>query len=137
MIYKILMVSILFSVTAWAQPFFKEEPVFPYQNKHVHASSIVETVSGDLLVCWFHGSGERTADDVEIQGSRLKKGLNSWEPVFLMADTPGFPDCNPVLYIDNKNRLWLFWVVVQAHRWEQSILKYRISENYGSGGAPL
>jgi len=137
MINKIIIGSIIFSVTAWAQPFFKEEPIFPFQNKHVHASSIVEAANGDLIVCWFHGSGERTADDVVIQGSRLKKGVKSWEPVFLMADTPGFPDCNPVLHIDSEKRLWLFWVVVQAHRWEQSILKYRISTNYESGGAPV
>ena len=27
-----------------------------------------------------------------------------------MADTPDFPDCNPVLFVDQKERLWLFWI---------------------------
>ena len=100
---------------SYAQPYFHKENIFPYQDKHVHASSIVECANGDLLVCWFHGSGERTADDVLVQGSRLKKDKREWESVFLMADTPGFPDCNPVLFIDKNERLWLFWVAVLAH----------------------
>ena len=115
---------------------FTVQSIFPFQDKHVHASSIVESPSGDLLACWFHGSGERTADDVVIQGSRMRKGATEWEPVFLMADTPGFPDCNPVLFIDRDKRLWLFWIAVLAHRWEQSILKYRISNDYQNDGPP-
>jgi len=119
-----------------AQPIYKDESIFPLQKKHVHGSSIVECSNGDLLACWFHGSGERTADDVLIQGARLKKGAKKWSPVFLMADTPGFPDCNPVLFIDKKERLWLFWIVVRAHSWERSILKYRISTDYQKACAP-
>lgn len=53
-----------------------------------------------------------------------------------MADTPDFPDCNPVLFIDEKDRLWLFWIVVRASGWEHSILKYRLSTDYMGAGAP-
>lgn len=119
-----------------AQQIYKDQPIFPLQNKHVHGSSIVQCPNGDLLACWFHGSGERTADDVLIQGARLKKGEKRWSPVFLMADTPGFPDCNPVLFIDQKERLWLFWIAVTAHRWERSILKYRRALEYQKDSPP-
>ena len=34
--------------------------IFPFQDLHVHSSSIVELPGGDLLCCWFEGSGERT-----------------------------------------------------------------------------
>lgn len=135
-IYYTWLVLILLPLVTKSQAIFKDEPIFPFQDKHVHSSSIVECPNGDLLVCWFHGSGERTADDVLIQGSRLKKDATTWESVFLMADTPGFPDCNPVLFIDQKEQLWLFWIVVQAHRWEQSILKYRTATDYFSAGSP-
>ena len=47
---------------------------------------------GDLQVCWFHGSGERTADDVVIQAARFIKSTGQWSKPFLLADTPGFPD---------------------------------------------
>ena len=118
------------------QAVLRTQNVFSPQGKHVHGSSIVQCPNGDLLACWFHGSGERRADDVMIQGARLKKGEREWSPVFIMADTPGFPDCNPVLFIDRKGRLWLFWIAVQAHRWECSLLKYRRAENYQGKGAP-
>ena len=131
-----LLVGINLAVQANTQPEIQDDPIFPLQTKHVHSSSIVECPNGDLLVCWFHGSGERTADDVVIQGARLKKGSDKWSPVFLMADTPEFPDCNPVLFIDQKERLWLFWIVVRANRWEQSILKHRMSMDYQRSGAP-
>jgi len=53
-----------------------------------------------------------------------------------MVDTPDFPDCNPVLFIDGKDKLWLFWIVVQANRWERSILKYRTAVDYTADGPP-
>jgi len=119
-----------------AEPVFETEPVFPLQSKHVHASSIVECPNGDLLVCWFHGSGERTANDVVVQGARKKAGAAAWGPVFVMADTQDLPDCNPVLFIDPQQRLWLFWVAVVANRWEHSLLKFRRAEHYQEDGPP-
>lgn len=115
---------------------FSGELIFPAQEKHVHGSSIVETPDGDLIAAWFYGSGERTSDDVMIQGARLRKGETSWSDVFVMADTPDYPDCNPVLFVDAEERLWLFWVVVLANRWEDSLLKYRRAENYAANGPP-
>ena len=56
------------------------------QGKHVHGSSIIELPNGDFLACWFHGSGERRAKDVLIQGSRLKRGESNWSDVFIMAE---------------------------------------------------
>ena len=132
----VLAIGIYFPIQVHAQSEIQDNPIFPLQGKHVHSSSIVECPNGDLLACWFHGSGERTADDVVIQGARLKKGGNKWSPVFLMADTPDFPDCNPVLFVDQKERLWLFWIAVRAHGWEHSILKYRLSTNYQQPGVP-
>jgi hypothetical protein len=53
-----------------------------------------------------------------------------------MADTPDYPDCNPVLFIDARRRLWLVWITVLNHRWEGSLLKYRISTDYQRALAP-
>jgi len=124
---------------AWAEndsAWFKSRLIFPPQSKHVHSSSIVECPNGDLLTVWFHGSGERTANDVVIQGSRLTKGAEAWGDVFVAADTPGLPDCNPVVFLDGRQRLWLAWVAVRVNRWEQSLLKYRISTDYEGSGPP-
>ncbi|WP_086476119.1 sialidase family protein [Arenibacter amylolyticus] len=114
----------------------QEKFIFPFQSQHVHASSIVALPNGDLLSCWFQGSGERKANDVQIMGSRLQKGHAAWSAPFVMADTPGQPDCNPVLFVDGDGKLFLFWIVVQANRWERSILKYKTAVDYLKSGAP-
>lgn len=111
--------------------------IFPYQSQHVHSSSLVSLPNGDLLSVWFQGSGERTSDDVAIYGARLKKGTDSWSSPFLMADTPGLPDCNPVLFLNHDKKLFLVWIAVQANRWEFSILRYKTSVNYEGAGAPV
>ena len=113
-----------------------ENIIFPLQNEHVHGPTIVELSNGDLLSAWFQGSGERWADDVRIMGSRLESGDTVWSEPFLMADIPGFPDVNPMMFIDPKNRLWLMWYPVIANQWETSIPMYRISEDYLGAGAP-
>ncbi len=131
-----VMAMLLAGANAAGADSYSEQFIFPPQEKHVHASSIVETPEGDLLAAWFHGSGERTADDVLVQGARLRKSESAWSDVFLMADVPDFPDCNPVLFIDQEERLWLFWVVVMANRWENSLPKYRWSTDYADDGPP-
>ncbi len=111
--------------------------VFPYQGEHVHGSTIVELPNGDLLSAWFQGSGERWADDVRIMGARMIQGDTLWSQPFLMADVHGFPDINPILFLDKSQRLWLMWYPVLANQWETSIPMYRISEDYKSPGAPV
>ena len=108
----------------------RDELVLPLQQEHVHGSTIEELPNGDLLVAWFQGSGERWADDVRIMGARRKAGADRWSDPFVLADVEGFPDINPVLFVDPRQRLWLLWYTVIANQWETSLLKYRISEDY-------
>ncbi len=110
--------------------------VFPLVNQHVHGSTIVELPNGDLLAAWFQGSGERWADDVAIMGARLRAGKDKWTRPFVMADVPDFPDINPILFIDGRDRLWLMWYTVIANQWETSLPKYRISDNYMAPDGP-
>ncbi|MCA9028108.1 MAG: exo-alpha-sialidase [Planctomycetaceae bacterium] len=124
------------SVASAESPVFHEQLIFPLQDKHVHSSSIVELPNDDLLCCWFHGSGERSSPDVMIHGSRLKKGSAAWSPMFPMADTADFPDLNPVLFVDQNEQLWMFWITVLAERWDFSMLRYKTSTDYLSDGPP-
>lgn len=111
--------------------------IFPIQEKHAHASSIVALPNGDFLCVWFQGSGERTSDDVKLMGARLEKGKSAWSEPFLMADTPNIPDCNPVLFLNHEKKLFLVWIAVQANKWEQSILRFRTSTDYQKSGPPI
>jgi len=103
--------------------------IFPLQAQHVHGSSIVELPNGDFLAAWFQGSGERTADDVQIMGAKYSSKSKKWGKSYVLADTEGLPDCNPVLFM-NQDKLFLIWIAVQANRWEQSILRFKTSTDF-------
>jgi predicted neuraminidase len=118
------------------RPFLTSELIFPLEHWHNHASMIVELPGGDLFVCWFHGSGERTADDVVVQGARRRKGSASWSAPFLLADTVGYPDTNPTMFLDPKRRLWLMWPTILANEWHTALMKYKVAASYGGDGAP-
>lgn len=115
---------------------YSSELLFPLEHWHNHSSSVVELPNGDLLVCWFHGSGERTADDVLIQGERWNHATGKWTERFTMADTPGFPETNPVLFLDSHQRLFFLWPLIIAHQWETALMKYRISRDYQQPAGP-
>jgi len=134
---ELMSLAVVATLPAAAQtPGVESELIFPPESWHNHSSSIVELPGGDLLVCWFHGSGERTADDVRILGARWSKQTRKWSAPFDLADTPGFPDTNPTMFVDSKKRLWLFWPVILANEWETALMKYKMTSDYGGTGAP-
>ncbi len=94
---------------------------------HNHSSSIVETPAGDLLVCWFHGHGEKVDDTLVIRGARKRQGASEWSEPFVMADNQDLPDQNCVLFIDPRSTLWLFWISSLDNTSRTYLLKYRTS----------
>lgn len=132
----------LIAMWGWGQSrsesgFLRSELIFPLEHWHNHASMIVECPNGDLLVCWFNGSGERQADDVKVEGARMKRGAKSWSARFTMADVPGYPDTNCTIFIDPRGRLWLLWPTIMANEWHTALMKYKISSNYQGSGPPV
>ncbi len=119
------------------EAFLTSELIFPLEVLHNHASCIVETPRGDLLVCWFRGTGERTADDVQIMAARQRQGSREWSRPFVLADTTAFPDGNPCLFIDPQQRLWFFHTTILANTWESALLKYHVSRDYDREGPPV
>ena len=132
----LLFACCLASIAQSDKPFLTSELIFPLEHWHNHASMVVECPNGDLLVCWFHGSGERTADDVKVEGARLRKGAKTWSPRFTMADTPNYPDTNCTMFIDPQGRLWLLWPTILANTWESALMKYKIASRYQQDGPP-
>ena len=129
-------VLVIAAASGWAAPEYSGELIFSLEKWHNHSSSIVELPNGDLLVCWFHGSGERTADDVLINAARWSHGTGKWSAPFVLADTPGFPETNPVLFLDSRQRLFFLWPLIIAHQWETALMKYRISADYQQAAGP-
>ncbi len=123
---------------AAAAPGVESELIFPLEPWHNHSSSIVEFPSGELFVVWFHGSGERRADDVKVMGARRPASAEGWSAPFVVADYPGFPDTNCTLFLDRRGRLWLFWMTFLANEVETTVLNYRVSSRYaGLDGPPM
>jgi predicted neuraminidase len=124
------------SPAAETKPFHKAEMIFPLEHWHNHSSMVVEASNGELIVSWFHGSGERQADDVIIEGARWRPETQTWSSRFLMADTQGYPDTNCTLFIDPQDRLWLLWPTILANEWHTALMKYKISRHYQTEGPP-
>src|SRR5437660_691478 len=126
----------LLASPTYAAALYEAELIFPLEHWHNHASCIVECPNGDLLVCWYNGSGERNADDVKVLGARKPRAGTTWSKPFLMADTPGFPDTNPCLFVDPRQRLWLIWQTIIANQWHTALTKYKIASSYQENGPP-
>lgn len=122
--------------TGEAAPQHAAELIFPLHHQHNHAAGVVECPNGDLLVSWYRGQGERSSDDVAVFGARRRAGQEAWSEPFVMADTPGFPDCNTCMMVDRNERLHLFWPLVIANSWESCLTKQRTSKDYQSDGSP-
>jgi predicted neuraminidase len=118
------------------EPLHESSAIFPVNSKHNHASCVVEVRPGRLLAVWYSGSGERKSDDVVIEGAWRNRGESQWGPKFLMADTPGYPDCNPALFAAPDGSLWLFWPTILDHRWEGALLKYAKCDQPDGGSGP-
>lgn len=103
--------------TAQAQPEWKkvkEEIVFqnpPFNN--CHASTLVETKNGELLLACFGGSQEGNKD-VAIWLYALRN-KDKYTPMVvadgLVSDTLRYPAWNPVLFEEAKGKLFLFYKV--------------------------
>ena len=133
---RLALIGLIALTSFAATPQYTGELIFPLEHWHNHSSSVVELPNGDLLVVWFHGSGERTADDVLINAARWNHATGKWTEPFVIADTPGFPETNPVLFLDSKQRLMFFWPLIVAHKWETALMKYRISTDYQQPSGP-
>ena len=128
--------SMLSSAVA-ADPELAVELIFPLSDQHNHAPGIVACPNGDLFATWYRGAGERRADDVAVYAAWKKKGEIEWAKPFVLADTPGFPDCNTALFIDRDQRLWLFYPTILANTWESCLTNFKVAKQFAAPGTPM
>ncbi|MFM7315659.1 MAG: exo-alpha-sialidase [bacterium] len=129
-----------FSLSLYAaDPGISHTAVFPREKGiHNHAPCVTECPNGDLLLAYYTGHGERSSDDVRIVGHRLVKSEKAWSPRMELADTPGYPDCNPALFAAPNGELWLWYPTILDHHWEGALLKYHVSTDFQTAGkAPV
>ena len=129
---------------------FSTAPVFAEPRGHVHASSIVETPSGALLVAWYE-NGDPTGtgpfesqdmdkrQDVRISAARRAAGSTRWSAPFTLADTADLPDNNPALAVDVAGRLWLVHATligVPEKAWGSALTRALVSTDYDRDSTP-
>src|SRR5262249_5647699 len=71
-----------------------------------HASTIIEVEPGKFLAAWFGGKDEGAAD-VRIWLSRSDGA--SWTKPEVVAEEPGYPCWNPVLFLSKAKTLFLYY----------------------------
>lgn len=84
----------------------------PSRN-YLHAPTIAQLPSGDIVAAWYEGSGEEMADDVHIAAS-VYDG-RSWGTSSVVADTPNVPDTNPILVQGGDGVTRIIWSIVLAN----------------------
>ena len=95
-----------------------------------HAATLTALAGGGLLVAWYAGSRE-AAPDVAIYGARPARNSAARSPPFLLTNTPGRPEGNPVLFTDPGGGVWLFYVTLMGDKWTTSRMKLRRSADGG------
>ncbi len=128
----------------YASVWFSSELIFrriPGTPAH-HASTMVETPDGDLLVAWYGGSYE-SSDDQALYLSRRAKGHGNWSEPQVLIPASLQPPGNAVLFRDRRDRIWLVWGRMESARplrrgggWSECRLFQRYSTDGGRSWSP-
>lgn len=78
-----------------------------------HCSVIVELPDGDLLSAWYAGEDEARPDAAVVTARKSPGGAWS-RPPQIVADTPGKPEGNPILWVNRRGRLQLFYGTIHG-----------------------
>jgi len=110
-------------------------PRFP----RCHCSVIVELPNRELLSAWYAGEDEARPDAAVITSRKAPGG--SWSrPPQIVADTPGKPEGNPVLWVNRRGRVQLFYGTMHGKldgppgpgaRWDTVDQKMKLSYDLG------
>jgi predicted neuraminidase len=73
---------------------------------------------------------------VAVFSSLLPRGRGTWSSPERIADTPDHSEGNPVLWASPDGSLWLFYVTMYGHSWNDCRIKYKISEDHGRSWGP-
>ena len=129
----VLIALVAISSSQTDEPIYEAEQIFAPVEAQTHAPGIVECSNGDLIASWY---ADVRPGDSAVVGARKRPGEMAWGAPSVMADRPGFPDCNTAMNIDRRGRLWLFWPTILGNSWESALLNYQVATNYSEPGPP-
>ena len=95
------------SINRHGSPPYKELIFPPGKLLSSHSPSIVELPDGALFVVWYAATS--SGPNSVIWASRKPAGSDKWSDPWIVNQTPGYSNKNPVLYLGRDKRLWLIW----------------------------
>ncbi len=133
-----LVLFLIFSVcgtafTADGEAFFDSGLIFEPGSvdfKSCHGSTLTELPGGDIMAAWYGGDFER-AKNVAIYASILEKGKNTWSKPWIIQNTPGKSEGNPVLWTGPDNQIWFFYVTIMKETWNEALIFLKKSNDRG------
>jgi len=109
---------------------YKELIFIPGTLPSSHAPSIVSLPDGELFTVWYAATS--SSSHAAIWGSRRLPGAKEWTTPYIIQETPGFSNKNPVLYLNRDKKLFLFWVEEKRwFKWPVDTLRMKVSKDLG------
>ena len=127
-----------FHITLFAETTKSPYPSLPYkelifpagQLLPSHASSIVELPDGELFAVWYAATFQNP--EAVIWGSRKLLGADKWTVPTIINSSTGHSNKNPVLYLGQDKKLFLFWSEeIRWFKWKRDILRMKTSKDFG------
>ena len=113
------------------------EPEPPFVS--CHCSVLLELDTGDLLVGYYAGSGEARPDAAWVLARRAV-GAAGFGPLQVVADTPGKPEGNGILFQNAQGQMLLIYGTMHGKldgphgpgvRWRTCDLRMKTSDDRG------
>jgi predicted neuraminidase len=95
-----------------------------------HCPSILETLSGTLMVAWYVYPEDEHCD-ATIALAKKDKDQNTWNPSQSILDTGNYSAGNPILFQEPDGRIHLLYVVLKGHYWNDAYLQGVWSDDEG------
>ena len=104
-----------------------------------HCSVIIELPNDELLSAWYAGEDEARPDAAVVTARKAPGGTWS-RPPQIVADTPGKPEGNPILWANRRGRVQLFYGTMHGKldgppgpgvRWDTVDQKMKWSQDLG------
>lgn len=105
-----------------------------------HCSNLWELANGDLLVGYYAGEDEARPDAAWVL-ARRRPGAKMFDPLTVVADTPGKPEGNGILFQNRQGRVYVVYGTMHGRldgppgpgvRWVTCDLRRRFSDDNGS-----
>lgn len=114
-----------------AEPFFAAGLIPTAGDPYNHTSTVVVLPTGEVLVAWGSGADELAADTRIVLARRAADG-SPWTDPIVVADKPGLPDANCVLFLDDRGRLHLYHSEMFFDQFCTSFVIERTSDDGGA-----